>query len=207
MDNVMPKLQEGGKGEIERDIEYILSGLDKLYSGSKTLTDDQIENAGNMALQRLQGKVVKAQDRGQKQKEFVMDSVKKAGQAASDEIEAELGKDFEELKTQASLHYRSEVIADGKMAGLKDVGPRDHDKFNEIRKRTYTLHRMGCALTIRGVILATQNPGAPRGRLIRQRGQSEQRGSRKRYQHLQDLHDRHGRGIPRSRLAAQEDST
>jgi hypothetical protein len=61
------------KAELSKDIDYVLGGLDKLYSSSTALTEQQVRMSGTQAEQRVQKKYQAVRQRGKEVKRVLGD--------------------------------------------------------------------------------------------------------------------------------------
>lgn len=93
----IPKLSQNARSELERDMDYVVKGLDKLYSNSPSLTKDQVKNAGDMAEARVGKTVQKVKERVEKQKTAAYDQTKSVVQSQSAAVEKALGHEHADL--------------------------------------------------------------------------------------------------------------
>lgn len=85
------------KKELDKEINYILSGMDKLYSESGALTRDQVKQSGAMAETRMQQKLAIIKGRGGEVPRVTKDQGKPALKREMDVVDAVLGKDWTDL--------------------------------------------------------------------------------------------------------------
>ncbi|ORX38222.1 hypothetical protein BD324DRAFT_649601 [Kockovaella imperatae] len=116
----LPLLANNAREEISRDIDYILAGLDKLYTQSTSLTKEQVEASSKKSEDRLAKKVTTAKERGEKMKIKWNDEGKSFVKEAMDSLNALFGKEWEDLKL--------------KMSGIADLSPKDWTKFDALKK-------------------------------------------------------------------------
>lgn len=109
-DDKFPSLKRNAQSEIERDFEYILKGLDKLYSASTSLTRDQVDQSAATGDARAARKVKQIQERAERMKVAWHDQGKPIVREAFDDLERALGTEYADLKE--------------KMAWMEDVTPK-----------------------------------------------------------------------------------
>ncbi|WVQ79772.1 hypothetical protein IAT38_001872 [Cryptococcus sp. DSM 104549] len=118
--NQLPELYTNFRSEIEREIEYVARGLDKLYTGSTTLTRDQVKKSSEQADARVGRTVEKIKTRLDAKKKKVYEEGKPIVRAQFDLLDAAMGKEYQDLAM--------------KMSWIDDITVKDWDKYHEIRK-------------------------------------------------------------------------
>ena len=104
---------------MTRDIDYILAGLDKLYTQSTSLTREQVDASSAKSEARLAKKVKDAKERGEKMKVKWSDQAKPFVREAMDSLGGVLGREWEDLKQKVGLLVvKSRHPADRKVDGL-----------------------------------------------------------------------------------------
>lgn len=88
--------------ELERDFEYVLKGLDKLYTTSTSLTRDQVQRSGAQGDARVARKVQGVRERLGRLKQRWHDQGKSIVQRQSDALQEALGTEYEDLKQKVS---------------------------------------------------------------------------------------------------------
>jgi hypothetical protein len=66
-------MHDNNKAELAKDIDYVLGGLDKLYSSSTALTEQQVRMSGTQAEARVQKKYAAVRQRGKEVKRVLGD--------------------------------------------------------------------------------------------------------------------------------------
>lgn len=97
-DDKFPALKKNANSEIERDFEYILKGLDKLYTASTTLTREQVDKSASMGDARAAKKVKQVQDRADKVKGQWHEQGSPIVREAFDDLERALGTEYKDLQ-------------------------------------------------------------------------------------------------------------
>ncbi|KIR77760.1 hypothetical protein I306_05496 [Cryptococcus gattii EJB2] len=108
------------RAEIDREVEYVLRGLDKLYTQSTSLTRDQVKMSSDKSDSRVRKTVEKIQKRLDLKKGRVYDERKPVVKNQSDKLDAILGNDYQALAA--------------KMSASDEFTVKDWDKYHEIRK-------------------------------------------------------------------------
>jgi hypothetical protein len=116
--NKFPMLLHGSRAEIEQDINYVVTGLDKLYSKSPVLKKDQVVKSSQQADVKLQTKVTKIKSRIATLKSDWFNLGKPIVQRA-----------FQPLD---DLLAEKDALAE-EMAWVNDVNPKDFTKFNQLQ--------------------------------------------------------------------------
>ncbi|OCF41001.1 hypothetical protein I317_05200 [Kwoniella heveanensis CBS 569] len=116
----LPKLTQNIRSEVEREIDYIHRGLDKLYTSSPSLTREQVHKSGDQADFRLRKTTDKIKVRLDRLKTRLYDDGKAAAQKQSAALDQALGEEYEELGQQ--------------MKWIDDLTSKDWDKYNEVKK-------------------------------------------------------------------------
>ncbi|KAK8854512.1 hypothetical protein IAR55_003251 [Kwoniella newhampshirensis] len=106
--------------EIEREIEYVVKGLDKLYTTSTSLTQDQVKMSSEQSDARVKKVVDKVKERLDTKKSKVVDEAKAVVSKQSDALDKALGVEYRDLAS--------------KLSSSMDITSKDWDKYNEIRK-------------------------------------------------------------------------
>ena len=119
-DDKFPLLALNAREEIQREIDYVLKGLDKLYFQSTSLTREQVKASSDKSEARVVKKVTAAKERAEKIKAKWADEGKPIVREAMDSVDAVLGKDWEALKEQ--------------MSWLDGVTTKDWTKFNSLKQ-------------------------------------------------------------------------
>jgi hypothetical protein len=111
-------LLQGSRAEIEQDINYVVTGLDKLYSKSPVLKKDQVVKSSQQADAKLQTKVTKI----------------KARIATLKTDWFNLGRPIVQRAFQPldDLVSEKDALAE-EMAWVEDVNPKDFTKFNQLQ--------------------------------------------------------------------------
>lgn len=89
--------------EMTRDVDYIIRGLDKLFTSSTSLTRDQVKQSSEMAEDRLSKTVQKIVQRVDKKKAQWLEEGRPIVQQASRDIDAALGSEWKELQSNVSV--------------------------------------------------------------------------------------------------------
>ncbi|WVF67672.1 hypothetical protein IAT40_002431 [Kwoniella sp. CBS 6097] len=116
----LPKLSQSVRAEVEREIDYIHRGLDKLYTSSPSLTREQVHKSGEQADWRLKKTTDKIKVRLDKIKTKLYDDAKAVAQKQSAALDQALGEEYEELAQQ--------------MKWIDGLTSKDLDKYNEVKK-------------------------------------------------------------------------
>lgn len=111
-------LQQGSRAEIEQDINYVVTGLDKLYSKSTKLTQEQVAKSSTQADSKIQSKATKVKSK--------LDGLKHDWFEAGRPI---VRKAFQPLDT---LVVEKDQLVE-KMATVDDVNPKDFTKVNQLQ--------------------------------------------------------------------------
>ena len=119
-DDKFPLLAQNAREEIQREIDYVLKGLDKLYSQSPSLSRDQVKASSDKSEERVAKKVATAKERAEKIKVKWSDEGKPMVREAMDSVDAVLGKEWEGLKDN--------------MSWLDGVSTKDWAKFNTLKQ-------------------------------------------------------------------------
>lgn len=113
-----PMLLQGSRAEIESDINYVVTGLDKLYSKSTVLTKDQVLKSSQQADTKVQTKVTKIKSKLASLKSDWFNQGKPIVQKAFQPLDA--------------VSAEKDVLAE-EMARVEDVNPKDFTKFNQLQ--------------------------------------------------------------------------
>ncbi|WVN86126.1 uncharacterized protein L203_101287 [Cryptococcus depauperatus CBS 7841] len=116
----LPEFATNMRSEIEREIEYILKGLDKLYTQSTQLKKDQVKASSDTADARVRKTVDKIQQRLELKKGKVYNEEKLIVKKAMDRLDSLIGQGYQELAK--------------KISSIDDVSTKDWDKYHAIRK-------------------------------------------------------------------------
>lgn len=111
-------LQQGSRAEIEQDINYVVTGLDKLYSKSTKLTREQVSKSSSQADSKIQSKATKVKSK--------LDGLKHDWHEAGRPI---VRKAFQPLD---KLVLEKDQLVE-KMATVDDVNPKDFTKVNQLQ--------------------------------------------------------------------------
>ncbi|WWC90386.1 uncharacterized protein L201_005320 [Kwoniella dendrophila CBS 6074] len=120
----LPVLTTNLRSEIEREIDYIISGLDKLYTQSTSLTQEQVSKSSEQADLRIKRTTDKIKSRLDQQKQKVLDQKSKIVNRQNDLIDKSLGEEYEDLAKQMSY--------------IDGITTKDWDRYNEIKKLAET---------------------------------------------------------------------
>lgn len=101
-------MADTNKKELTKEVDYILSGLDKLYSESGALTREQVKQSGIMAEQRLSTKLATIKGRGGEVARVTKDQGKPAMRREMDAVDAVLGKEWTDLAMKVSCPTASD---------------------------------------------------------------------------------------------------
>ena len=101
-DKQFPLLASNARAELERDMDYILKGLDKLYTASNTLTRDQVKQSSEMANDRLAKKVIQVKEKIEKQREDWTELGRSFIQQAVKAVDDALGPEWNALQSSVS---------------------------------------------------------------------------------------------------------
>ena len=93
------------KGELAKDIDYVLGGLDKLYSRSTALTAGQIEISGQQAEARVQKKYQAVRQRGKEVKRVIGDMSRPYLIQGEEGVEGGMKRDLEDLEGRVSFSF------------------------------------------------------------------------------------------------------
>ncbi|WVR09310.1 hypothetical protein IAU60_006375 [Kwoniella sp. DSM 27419] len=118
--NQLPILAQNLRSELDREIEYITRGLDKLYTTSTSLTKDQVQKSGEQGDMRLKRTTEKIRIRLDSVKSRIHEDGKKVVAKHSEAIDQALGKEYEQLGEQ--MHWIDGLTA------------KDGDRYNEVKK-------------------------------------------------------------------------
>ncbi|WWC71253.1 uncharacterized protein I206_105206 [Kwoniella pini CBS 10737] len=116
----VPVLAQNLRSEIEREIDYILSGLDKLYTKSTSLTAQQVAKSSEQADLRLKKTIDKIKSRLDVQKNKINDQSKVVVERQGGLIDKALGNEYEELAQQIKW--------------IDGITTKDWDKYNDVKK-------------------------------------------------------------------------
>lgn len=111
-------LQQGSRAEIEQDINYVVTGLDKLYSKSPVLKKDQVAKSSLQADTKVQSKVQKIKAR--------LDTLKSEWFEQGRPIVRKAFTPLDQLVTE------KDALAET-MAWVDDISPKDWTKFNTLQ--------------------------------------------------------------------------
>lgn len=105
--------------ELERDFEYVLQGLDKLYTTSTTLTREQVQKSSAQGDARIAKKVQGVRERNGRLKQRWHDQGKPIVRKQFDALQEALGTEYEDLKQKVSVGVGRKCIrgADGRWPG------------------------------------------------------------------------------------------
>ena len=95
-----PLLAANARSELDRDVEYTLNGLDKLYSASTSLTRDQVKQSSELVDGRLAKKLVTIKERLDKKREEWHDLGTPILKYASAHLDTALGPEWLLLENQ-----------------------------------------------------------------------------------------------------------
>ncbi|ORY32135.1 hypothetical protein BCR39DRAFT_587128 [Naematelia encephala] len=115
-----PALIDHTKHELEREKEYTLKGLDKLYTSSTSLNRDQVKQSSEMADERVSKKLKTIKDRVEKTGKQYEDEGKPVVRNAFEKLDALLGKEY--------------ILLQDQMARLDGVTQKDWQKFHSLKK-------------------------------------------------------------------------
>lgn len=115
-DKIFPSLATSARDEMNRDIDYILGGLDKLYTTSTSLTGDQVKQSSEMADDRLAKKVVQIKERIEKKRVEWFDDGQPIVKEGSEAVDAALGREYKDLQSNVSSQCRT-FIDDNRWLG------------------------------------------------------------------------------------------
>nr|XP_031863847.1 uncharacterized protein CI109_000490 [Kwoniella shandongensis]KAA5530919.1 hypothetical protein CI109_000490 [Kwoniella shandongensis] len=108
------------RSEIEREIEYVIKGLDKLYTSSPTLTQEQVRKSSEQADARVKNVVNKIKLRLDTKKTKTVEQIKSVVGAQSAALDKALGQEYKDLATKLSASH--------------GITTKDWDKYNEVKK-------------------------------------------------------------------------
>ena len=95
-------LKLNGKAELEREFEYLLKGLDKLYTSSTTLTREQVQKSSLQADGRVAQKVQGVKERVDRMKKAWHDMGHPIVKRAQNDLDAALGNEYVDLESKVS---------------------------------------------------------------------------------------------------------
>ena len=108
-DQQFPLLAANARSELDRDVEYTLNGLDKLYTASTSLTRDQIKQSSEMVDDRLAKKLATIKERLDKKREEWHDLGSPILKDASADLDAALGPEWQILENQVIVVRNQEM--------------------------------------------------------------------------------------------------
>lgn len=95
-------LKGNAKLELEREFEYILKGLDKLYTSSSKLTREQVAKSAAQGEARVQKRMKGVKDRVELMKGKWFDAGKPIVRRAMDGVSQALGTEYADLAAKVS---------------------------------------------------------------------------------------------------------
>ena len=95
-------LKGNAKLELEREFEYILKGLDKLYTSSSKLTREQVAKSAAQGGARVQKRMKGVKDRVELMKGKWFDAGKPIVRRAMDGVSQALGTEYADLTAKVS---------------------------------------------------------------------------------------------------------
>ena len=101
-DDKLTALKLNGRNEIEREFEYLLKGLDKLYTASTSLTREQVQKSSVQADVRVARKVKGVQERVDRMKQAWHDMGNPIVKQAQNDLDAALGTEYADLESKVS---------------------------------------------------------------------------------------------------------
>ncbi|WVW85264.1 hypothetical protein I302_107302 [Kwoniella bestiolae CBS 10118] len=116
----LPAIAQNMRSEIEREIDYVLGGLDKLYTRSTSLTNEQVLKSSEQSDSRLKRTSDKIKARLDVQKGKIQDQSKGVAETQKELIDRALGKEYQELAEQ--------------MTYIDGITSKDLDKYNDVKK-------------------------------------------------------------------------
>ncbi|WVQ74157.1 hypothetical protein IAR50_003749 [Cryptococcus sp. DSM 104548] len=120
VNRVIPEFATNMRSEIDQEFEYILKGLDRLYTQSPSLTRDQVKASSEKADERAGKSLDKIRVRLGKVQDRVHGEGKPIVKGQFDVLDTLLGAEYVELADQ--------------MSWVDDVTVKDWDKYHEVRK-------------------------------------------------------------------------
>jgi ElaB/YqjD/DUF883 family membrane-anchored ribosome-binding protein len=100
--NQFPTLSTAARRELDAEFEYVLKGLDKLYTSSTTLTRDQVRDSGEAGEKRARKTLEKVKARVEKKRVDWFDAGKGVVKEGLDGVDKALGREWEELAEKVS---------------------------------------------------------------------------------------------------------
>ena len=105
---LFPALSSNAVTEIEREVTYLMKGLDKLYTTSTTLTREQVGQSSSQADARVAKKVVGVKERVKKMKDKWHNDGKSVARKGLVVADAALGTEWTDLANKVSRSQASE---------------------------------------------------------------------------------------------------
>lgn len=99
---LLPEVEKIGSENMERDIQRMLSGLDRLYTSSKTLTRAQVEESIRMSEDKVAKMYNQVRAGVQHKRKQVDERVEPAIKQAENELQKLLGADYEAIGKRVS---------------------------------------------------------------------------------------------------------
>ncbi|WWC63646.1 uncharacterized protein I303_106251 [Kwoniella dejecticola CBS 10117] len=116
----VPVVLQNIRAEVEREIDYILSGLDKLYTKSTSLTAQQVAKSSEQADLRLKRTTDKIKLRLDTQRTRINEQSKVVVDRQAGLVDKALGAEYEELAQQIKW--------------IDGITTKDWDKYNDVKK-------------------------------------------------------------------------
>ena len=118
-------LANSARDEMNRDTDYVLKGLDKLFTSSSSLTKAQVGESSRMAEERVAKTAGKLKERIEKKRVDWRDQGTPIIKEASEGVDAALGKEYRELQVDVSA--ASSILTDrGQMVKIEGVNQKVH---------------------------------------------------------------------------------
>ncbi|ODN73152.1 hypothetical protein L202_07719 [Cryptococcus amylolentus CBS 6039] len=118
--HTLPEFATNMRSEVDKEIEYVLKGLDRLYTQSPTLTRDQVKDSSDKADERVGKSLDKIKARLDLVKNRVHGEAKPIVKGQFDVLDTLLGAEYVKLAEH--------------MSWVDDITVKDWDKYHEIRK-------------------------------------------------------------------------
>ena len=100
---LLPEMASIGRENLDREMTRMVSGLDRLYTNSKSLTRGQVAESMEMSDKKVAAKFKQAQSGIQTRKNQLKDKVQPVVTSAQSELDKVLGAEYEALGKKVSL--------------------------------------------------------------------------------------------------------
>ncbi|KAL7422516.1 hypothetical protein Q5752_003164 [Cryptotrichosporon argae] len=114
----LPKFVNHGRASLEREIDHVLAGLEKLYTGSKTLTRDQVKQSSEMTETKVAKLLHQARDTVESKRAALQNRAQPIVQRAKADVRNTLGTSFRALADRMKL---------------AESTPKEWDQYNAVR--------------------------------------------------------------------------